>query len=163
MKEVNFNDRESFFASDLFFTEAKETLANETHVVNLSYTDYGGTLLDKVLIAFLKEKYTDNIIFEKTSWNGENAFVFGNVAKEIIKNRDSLFSEFYELEDFYVEFEDTEYEKEAVSFMRDNGFKKRKDDIIEWLTENGRVETFGVDYSESELIKFLKTTKKIKS
>lgn len=39
--------------------------------LNFAYTDYGGSFLD------------ENIVHEKTSWNGENAFIFGEPAKEL--------------------------------------------------------------------------------
>lgn len=28
-----------------------------------------------------KEYYPENIVYERTSWNGENAFIFGNLQK----------------------------------------------------------------------------------
>lgn len=57
--------------------------SKEYTYVNFAYTDYGGSFLDKVIISYFKEYYQENIVHEKTSWNGENAFIFGEPAKEL--------------------------------------------------------------------------------
>lgn len=55
---------------------------NSDIYLNFAYTYYGGSFLDKVIISYFKEYYPENILHEETSWNGENAFIFGDIAKE---------------------------------------------------------------------------------
>jgi len=43
---------------------------------------YGGYFFDKVCIAFFAEKFPNSIVKETTYYSGENAFIFGEVAKE---------------------------------------------------------------------------------
>lgn len=73
---VDFSKEYTYVASESLVQEAKEKHSN-------IYLDYGGSFLDKVIISYFKEYYQENIVHEKTSWNGENAFIFGEPAKEL--------------------------------------------------------------------------------
>lgn len=52
-------------------------------IINCSYTDYRGSLLDRAAIQFVKEYYPKNIITEYNMYGGENAFIFNLNAMQI--------------------------------------------------------------------------------
>ena len=60
--------------------KAQKKIDKGLTVIHFGYTDYGGTFMDKVGIAYFKKNYPKNILSEKSGYNGENAFVFGEVA-----------------------------------------------------------------------------------
>lgn len=116
--------------------------------LNFAYTDYGGSFLDKVVIS-----YPENIVYERTSWNGENAFIFGEPAKELynLMKVDNVY-----LEDYYTEMEYNMITEEAQQYIDDNGISNDLLDIVcEWMINNSHVEPNFVDYSEVELNDFL--------
>lgn len=85
---VDFSSKYTYIASESLVQEAKSKHSNI--YLNFAYTDYGGSFLDKVVISYFKKYYPENIVYERTSWNGENAFILGEPAKELydlIKNR----------------------------------------------------------------------------
>ncbi len=128
-------------------------------VLNLCYSDYGGSFLDRVLIEFFKQEYPENIIFETTSWNGQNAYVFGDISKKIYED----YQDDGELiEDFYSEKESDLIHKTATAFIQSNYPDKVKNsDLHElvyiWLSETGSPEPNYFDYSESKLLKYLQS------
>lgn len=73
--------------------------------INFAYTDYGGDFFDRVAIAYFKENHPDNIVYESTSWNGENAYIFGEIAKEFKEATDNYLLGFEDIEDYYYEKE----------------------------------------------------------
>ena len=78
---VDFLSKYTYIASESLVQVAKNK--HSDIYLNFAYTDYGGSFLDKVIISYFKEYYPGNIVHEKTSWNGENAFIFGEPAKEL--------------------------------------------------------------------------------
>ena len=150
--------------STLFITEkrlfiASESLKNELNekyngcdIVNIAYTYYGGTFINKCLIEYISEKFPDSIIKECTSWNGENAFIFGEIAKELIE--DDIFS-FYDFEWFYSEKSNEAERIDFFDFVDSNENIKDKDGAFDYLIENYSgyfgIETTGLDFSESYL------------
>lgn len=152
---VDFSKEYTYVASESLVQEAKEKHSNI--YLNFSYTNYGGSFLDKVIISYFKEYYPENIVHEKTSWNGENAFIFGEPAKELydfIKNGYIL--GFDCLEQYYTEMEYNMITEEAQRYINDNGLSNVLLDIVcEWLVNNSRMEPTFVDYSEVELNEYL--------
>ena len=152
---VDFAKRSTYVASESLVQEAKNK--HSDIYLNFAYTDYGGSFLDKVIISYFKEYYPENIVHERTSWNGENAFIFGEPAKELydfIKNGYIL--GFDCLEQYYTEMEYNMITEEAQQYINDNGLGNELHDIVwGWLIDNSRVEPNFVDYSEVELNEYL--------
>lgn len=78
---VDFSKEYTYVASESLVQSAKGN--NSDIYLNFAYTDYSGSFLDKVIISYFKEYYPENIVHEEASWNGENAFIFGDIAKEL--------------------------------------------------------------------------------
>lgn len=79
---VDFASISTYVASESLVQEAKDK--HSDIYLNFAYSNYGGSFLDKVIISYLKEYYPENIVHERTSWNGENAFILGNLQKNCI-------------------------------------------------------------------------------
>lgn len=152
---VDFLNGWTYVASENLVQEAKSK--HSDIYLNFAYTSYGGSFLDKVIISYFKENYPENIVCERTSWNGENAFVFGEPAKkfyELIIAGNTL--EFDYLGQYYTEMEYNMITAEAQQYIDDNGLGNELYDIVlGWLIDNSRVEPNFVDYSEVELNDFL--------
>ena len=103
MKACNLSDRNTFYASDELLFDAK--LKNSPVYVNFAYTDYGGSFFDKVCIEYFKKYHPENIMFEDTSWNGQNAFIFGRIALTFLDKTDNYLLGFEDIEDFYSSME----------------------------------------------------------
>lgn len=151
-------------ATESLYKIAKEKAAlYEGHaVVNVCYTDYGGTFADKVIIACLKKNYPQVILSEYTSWNGENAFIFGELADEIARTDSYLCIE--EFEDFFLKMKREEEEKAADRFINDYFEQDELSEeeririwqtILTFFEEDAHIETFGVDYCEDCLKDYL--------
>lgn len=152
---VDFSKEYTYVASESLVQEAKEKHSNI--YLNFSYTNYGGSFLDKVIISYFKEYYPENIVHERTAWYGENAFVFGEPAKELynLMKVDNVLG-FDDLEDYYTEMEYNMITEEAQQYIDDNGISNDLLDIVcEWMINNSHVEPNFVDYSEVELNDFL--------
>lgn len=78
---VDFSKEYTYVASESLVQEAQDK--HSDIYLNFSYTNYGGSFLDKVIISYFKEYYPENIVHERTAWYGENAFVFGEPAKKL--------------------------------------------------------------------------------
>ena len=152
---VDFSNGWTYVGSESLVQEAKEK--HSDIYLNFAYTSYGGSFLDKVIISYFKENYPENIVCERTSWKGENAFVFGEPAKklyELIIAGNTL--EFDYLGQYYTEMEYNMITAEAQQYIDDNGLGNELYDIVlGWLIDNSRVEPNFVDYSEVELNDFL--------
>lgn len=152
---VDFSKEYTYVASESLVQEAKEKHSNI--YLNFSYTNYGGSFLDKVIISYFKEYYPENIVHERTAWYGENAFIFGEPAKELynLMKVDNVLG-FDDLEDYYTEMEYNMITEEAQQYIDDNGISNDLLDIVcEWMINNSHVEPNFVDYSEVELNDFL--------
>lgn len=152
---VDFSKGWTYVGSESLVQEAKSK--HSDIYLNFAYTSYGGSFLDKVIISYFKENYPENIVYERTSWKGENAFVFGEPAKklyELIIAGNIL--DFYYLGEYYTEMEYNMITAEAQQYIDDNGLGNELYDIVwGWLIDNSRVEPNFVDYSEVELNEYL--------
>lgn len=155
------------FASDGLREQILSELHNdEERTYHCAYTDYGGNFLDKVFIAYFKEKYPNNIVSETTCWNGENAFIFGQFNKEygidkFIEETENYLLGFESIEDSYSEMEMEVFNNfvEEVCEMLETSFTFKKEGLNRWLYENKygyySILTTGVDYCESDLVQEL--------
>lgn len=157
MNTLFITEKKLFIASESLKNELKEKY-NGCDIVNIAYTDYGGTFIGKCLIEYISEEFPDSIIKECTSWNGENAFIFGEIAKELIEY--DIFS-FYDFEDFYSEKYHEAEKIVFLDFVNSNENIKDKDGAFDYLIENYsgyfEIETTGLDFSESYLTEELET------
>jgi hypothetical protein len=151
------------FASGSLMEELKEKLGIETdslgdnYVISFAYTDYGGDFMDKVAIAYFKENYPDNTLVENAGYNGENAYVFGEPAKEWIETTQDYPLGFEDIEDFYYE-KTSEQENEDFNYFLDEikgDYSFDKDEALQWLNENRGgyfgMTTQGLDFSFEDL------------
>lgn len=133
----------------------EEVLQNKSDVyINVSYTDYGGTFMHKCLIDYISENYPQNIIKELTSWNGENAFIFGDVAKDIKESLDNKSFPYWDnFCDYFTEREEEEKRKCANEYIQENDIikEREKEVIYDFFFDNSNVCTFGVDYCETDI------------
>lgn len=153
---VDFASISTYVASESLVQEAKDK--HSDIYLNFAYSNYGGSFLDKVIISYLKEYYPENIVHERTSWNGENAFIFGEPAKELynLMKVDNVLG-IDDLEDYYTEMEYNMITEEAQQYIEDNGLSNELYDIVrEWLVDNGSIEPNFVDYSEIDLNEYLR-------
>lgn len=152
---VDFSSKNTYIASENLVQEAKSK--HSDIYLNFAYTNYGGLFLDKVIIFYFKKYYPGNIVHEKMSWSGENAFIFGEPAKELydfIKNGYIL--GFDCLEQYYIEMERNTITEEAQRYINDNRLGNELYDIVcEWLIENSHIEPNFLDYSEIDLNEYL--------
>lgn len=156
---VDFSKGWTYVGSESLVQEAKSK--HSDIYLNFAYTSYGGSFLDKVIISYFKENYPENIVYERTSWKGENAFVFGEPAKklyELIIAGNIL--DFYYLGEYYTEMEYNMITAEAQQYIDDNGLDNELYDIVcDWLSENSYPEPNYLGYSENDLNYFLQKLK----
>lgn len=152
---INLSNKNTNIASKSLVQEAKSK--HSDIYLNFAYTNYGGSFLDKVVISYFKKYYPENIVHEKTSWSGENAFIFGEPAKELYDFiKTGYILGFDCLEQYYTEMQYNMITEEAQRYINDNGLGNELYDIVyEWLVNNSRMEPTFVDYSEVELNDFL--------
>lgn len=152
---VDFSNKYTYVASESLVQEAQEKHSNI--YLNFAYTDYGGTLLDKVIISYFKEYYPENIVHEYTSWNGENAFVFGEPAKELYNliKLGNMF-DFDFLGQYYTEMKYNLIVEAAQYYINSNQLSNDLYDIVcDWLFKNGYAEPNYIDYCEIDLNEYL--------
>ena len=153
-KIININGVENYCASAQLVNELTASHPDEV-VINLSYTDYGGSIVDKLLISYLLEEGSKDIIVEQTSWNGQNAFVFGETAEEleacIIPG---YVLGFDNLAEYYCD-KTNESIHEVINELQIDESKREL--AYDYLSENGHLETFGLDFCESELFDFIES------
>lgn len=140
-------------------------LADGHHAVTLGYTDYGGTELDAILIRFLSRDHADDpsVFVEKTSYDGKNAVVFGELGDRLAAVVDGDPYEIGGALGMDFDEEMTEYEAElageaaddAVSMMeRDFGTELGDDErafTANWIVDNGQFKGGTVDYDFEKL------------
>lgn len=132
---VDFARISTYVASGSLVQEAKDK--HSDIYFNFAYTDYGGSFLDKVIISYFKECYPENIVHEKTSWNGENAFIFGEPAKELYDFiKTGYILDFDCLEQYYTETKYNIIADRAQQYINDNGLDNELYDIVcDWLSD----------------------------
>ena len=153
------------FASDELKSELQEKLGISSNdlgdnvVISFAYTDYGGDFLDKVAIRYFQENYPENTLVENAGYNGENAYVFGEPAKEWIESTEDYPLGFENIEELYYEMQN-ESEYESFEYYLDDlqkydGYVFDKDEVMSWLMENRggyySMTTQGLDFSSSDL------------
>jgi hypothetical protein len=151
------------YASEEMANELREKLGIKTdslgdnYVISFAYTDYGGDFLDKVAIAYFSENYPENTIKENSGWGGENAFVFGEPAKEWIEQTQDYALGFEDFEDFYYE-KQNEQEGDDFNYFLDEivrDYTFDREVVIDWLMENKSgyygMTTQGLDFSWTDL------------
>lgn len=124
MNKCDLLNRSTFYASDSLLEMAKEK--NAEVYVNLAYTSYGGEYIDNVIIQYMENNYPDNIISERTSWNGRNAFLFGDVASNFLEESKNYILGFEDLEDFYFVNE----HKAKIEGLKELGYTEEQIDLI---------------------------------
>lgn len=148
-----FGRNEGVYASESLIEEA---LKNESdQYINLAYTDYVGTLLDKLLITYLTS-INACILVESVSWNGKNAIVFGETAKELKKYIDKgNVLDYIDFQNYYYIKENEQREIEADEYIEENDIPECKRLIVYDYFDNCEVYTFGVNYDETYLQELL--------
>lgn len=146
---VDFASISIYVGSESLVQEVKDK--HSDIYLNFAYTDYGGSFLDKV----------ENIVHEKTSWNGENAFIFGEPAKELYELIIAgNILDFYYLGQYYTETKYNIIADTAQQYINDNGLDNELYDVVcDWLSENSYPEPNYLDYSENDLNDFLQKLK----
>ena len=112
------------FGSDELKEKLAEQVKEQDFFVNFAYTDYGGDFFDKVAIEYFAKYYKENIIIEKTCYNGKNAFLFGEVAQEFWKETENYLLGFDGIEDFYFEKVNAQ-ELEDFEYFIENELKEK--------------------------------------
>jgi hypothetical protein len=152
---VDFSRKYTYIASESLVQVAKNK--HSDIYLYFAYTDYGGSFLDKVIISYFKEYYPENIVCEITSWNGENALLFGEPAKDLyyfMENGD-LFG-FDNLGQYYTEMEYNMITEATQEYIDENGLSNDLyDTVMEWFFENGHTEPNYMDYSEHDLNEYI--------
>lgn len=125
--------------------------------IAISYTDYGGTYLEKIFIQYLKETHPNNIIVENTVYFGENAIVFGYIVDDIIEASKDYTLGYEDFEDYYYGKEISDLGKAAIQFIKENNIPEDQEEFIyDYFRDVATMQTFGVDYSESDLERYIK-------
>ena len=148
------SNRKEYWATDSLIERAKEKVGMDERILAVSYTDYGGTFYDKCLIGYIKENYPNNIITEITSYNGENAFIFGDVL-ELEDFNSEGFTDSWDFEQYMDSVTQALIGEECSNIIANNPeYTNYQNDIKDFLGDRG-VETFGIDYSERELNEYI--------
>jgi hypothetical protein len=160
METINFNISHGYGSDEL--VELAKSKQSDIYI-NFAYTDYGGDFFDRVAIAYFKENHPDNIVYENTYFNGENAYIFGEIAKEFKKETDAYLLGFESMEEYYCEKEQEMLD--ALYLFLFEEYNERictnRDNFIEFLRDNFTNEcsydvmATMVDYSPSDVEKLL--------
>lgn len=141
---------------ELLMKILKKDVSTDKYIA-ISYTDYGGTYLEKIFIQYLKETHPNNIIVENTVYFGENAIVFGYIVDDIIEASKDYPLGYEDFEDYYYGKEISDLEKAAIQFIKENNIPEDQEEIIyDYFRDVATMQTFGVDYSESDLERYIK-------
>lgn len=148
------SNRNEYWATDSLIESAKEKVGMDERILAVSYTDYGGTFYDKCLIGYIKENYPNNIISEITSYNGENAFIFGDVLE--LEDFDSEgFTDSWDFEQYMESATQALIENEISDIIASHPEYADYEDTIKEFLGYRSICTFGIDYSESEFKEYV--------
>jgi hypothetical protein len=160
METINFNISHGYGSEKL--VELAKSKQSDIYI-NFAYTDYGGDFFDRIAIAYFKENHPDNIVYENTYFNGENAYIFGEIAKEFKEETDNYLLGFESIEEYY--FEKEREMLDALYLFLFEEYNERictnRDNFIEFLRNNFtnecsyNVMSTMVDYSPSDVEKLL--------
>jgi len=128
--------------------------------VAFAYTDYGGDFFDRVAIAYFNSNYPKNIVWETSAYNGANAIVFGDVAREYMTATENYPLGFEDLESAYYEAKDEAYYEmfeNIIEELERDEWDFDKTSVYNYLNEavGGRYNVLPsgqVDYNEREII-----------
>lgn len=150
--------------TDLFNESICAELPKGSNVLYAHYTDYGGSFISKVLIAYFEESYPDNIVTSNLSYNGKEAVIFGDVVEELREcDKRKYLAGFEGLEEFMLEYMDNMIAEECDRIIEER-FSDRSEverrgiyiALSDYFHENAGFVTFGLDYSESGLEEYIK-------
>ena len=152
--------REFYASSDLI--EALNKVAkSEYTIVNFAYTDYGGDFFERVCIQYFKTNYPDQIVFEPTNWYGENAVIWGELAKRFIEETQNYPLGFESMESLYSEMECNSEDKSFQYFIEnatDENTSFRKNALEKLQNERGGyysvMSSGDLDFCSGDLLKF---------
>lgn len=91
-----------YASKDLLADLASKGLAKDAKIINLAYTEYGGDFLDNFYLAYFKEHHPENVIWENTSYDGENGFIFGDIVLQLIDKMADNILGFEDMESVYI-------------------------------------------------------------
>lgn len=152
-----FGNKADCYATDELLMEILKKDVSTDKYIALSYTNYGGTYLEKVFIQYLKENHPNNILVENTIYSGENAIVFGYIVEDIIEASKDYPLGYEDFEDYYYGKEISDLGKAAEQFIKENDIPNDQEEIIyDYFRNVATMQTFGVDYSESDLESYIK-------
>lgn len=148
------SNRNEYYATDFLIERAKERVGMNERILAVSYTNYGGTFYDKCLIGYIKENYPNNIITEITSYNGENAFVFGDVLE--LEDFDSNgFTDSEDFEEYMDSATQAQIGEECSNIIGSNPEYANYQNVIKDFLGNRGVDTSGIVYIERELNEYI--------
>ena len=150
--------------TDLFNESICAELPKGSRVLYVHYSDYGGSFLGKMIIAYFEESYPQNIISSNLSYNGKEAVIFGDVVEELREcDKRKYLAGFDGLEEFICEYQDNMIAEqcdriieERFSDCSENERKGIYMGLSDYFHEVARFDTFGLDYSESDLDEYIK-------
>lgn len=157
--EFGVSDINSLPLTDLFFEHITDELPKGSEVLYIHYSDYGGSFLGKMIIAYFEEAYPQNIMTSNLSYNGKEAVIFGDVVEELRKWAKSKYiAGFDGLEEFICEYQDNMIAEECDTILKE-WFSDRSEEerngiymgLSDYFHENAGFATFGIDYSERDL------------
>lgn len=162
MKTIDINTvgRREYYASDNLIEELRNKTAAIDKIINFAYTDYGGSFYDKVCITYFSENYPDNIVKENTSWNGENALLFGLVAEQFAEDTEN-YPLPGNLEEYYFEMAREQNREDFEYFVDDltRDYEFDRETVLDWITENKegyyQIVYTQTDFSYSDLVQEL--------
>lgn len=157
-------DNNSLPVTDLFYESICDELPKGSKVLYVHYSDYGGSIMGKMLIEYFKRDYPENIIHDKLSYNGEEAVIFGDVVEELRECYErGYLAGFDGLEEFMIEFEDNMIAEECDRIITERFADRSEDEkggiyiaLSEYFHEVARFDTFGLDYSVDDLEKYIR-------
>lgn len=142
-------------ASDSLKERVLELCPNGEKYINLAYTYYSGTFVEKAFIKYMEDNHPESIIYEETAWFGKNAIVFGEIVSDIIESTELYILGFEDFEDYFCKEELEEQMKAAEQYINENDIPEEKKELVIDYFRECSVETFGIDYSENDLTLFL--------
>lgn len=150
--------------TDLFNESICAELPKGSRVLYVHYSDYGGSFLSKMIIAYFEETYPDNIVTSNLSYNGKEAVIFGDVVEELREwDKRHYLAGFDGLEEYILEYMDNMIAEECDRIIKER-FSDRSEverngiymALSDYFHEVAGFYTFGLDYSESDLENYIK-------
>ena len=150
--------------TDLFNESICAELPKRSKVLYAHYTDYGGSFLGKMIIAYFEESYPQNIISSNLSYNGKEAVIFGDVVEELSEyDKRGYIAGFDGLEEFILEYMDKMIAEECDTIIEER-FSDRSEDerngiymgLSDYFHERAGFTTCRIDYSETDLEEYIK-------